>query len=226
MQIDNQHATGTVNVAIDERGQASYHFAENTAWDHLSWNDSLASLSAKCDAVCFGSLAQRSPRSCDVIHRFLSGTRPSCLRIFDVNLRQAFYTRQVIEASLQTATILKLNDDELPIIVRLLDAPGLAMAETLRWLSDRYSLHLIALTCGSRASVLYSNGIYDEKIPPTVKVVDTVGAGDAFTAALAVGLLKQVPIEEIHRAASEIAAYVCTQSGATPRLPVLRLNGC
>lgn len=201
---------------MDPQGHASYQFASDTAWDNLQWTDSLAALAQRCDAVCFGSLSQRSEIARTTIYRFLATTKHDCLRVFDVNLRQDFYNADVLDESLKIATILKLNDDELPIVAKLLGASEISYQKLFPRLSERYNLQFIALTRGASGSVVYANGTFDEQVGRDVKVVDTVGAGDAFTAALVVGFLYQKPISEIHQTASEIAAFVCTQKGATP----------
>lgn len=210
-------ATGTVNVAIDEQGKASYQFASDTAWDNLGWTELLEKLAARTDAVCFGTLAQRSPMSRQTIKKYLESVPRDCLRIFDVNLRQDFYNRDVIEQSLQMASILKLNEEELPVVASLLSIPVVAERDRLRWLRDQYQLHGIALTRGAEGSVVLVGDHFDEQKPPSIKVVDTVGAGDSFTAALTIGLLEGDSIESTHKRASDLAAYVCTQSGATPK---------
>ncbi|MDZ4852234.1 MAG: carbohydrate kinase [Pirellulaceae bacterium] len=219
LSIDRHRATGTVNVLLDELGKASYHFASNTAWDHLRWDEAYTEMAAQCDAVCFGTLAQRSPQSCQTVLRFVGSTRPDCLRIFDVNLRQEFYSRETIVASMQLASVLKLNEDELPVVARLLEIPNASDVDILNSLCKQFEFDWIALTRGANGSVLYSIDVMDEQRSPEVKVIDTVGAGDAFTAALVVGLLNREPIASVHRFATEIAAYVCTQPGATPALP-------
>jgi fructokinase len=216
IQCDPSHRTGTVDVTIDDRGQASYRFAANAAWDHLAWSDRLATLASSCDAVCFGSLAQRSSISRQTIHQFVEATRTDCLRIFDVNLRHDFYSRDVIEKSLNLASVMKLNDDELPIVVQLLNGPSVSDEEKMRWLRETYKLSIVALTRGAAGSIIYAEDRFDSQLPPKVDVIDTVGAGDAFTAALAIGLLKKQHIAEIHRSASLLAASVCCQRGAMP----------
>jgi fructokinase len=216
LQRDSSHRTGTVDVTIDDNGQATYHFAANTAWDHIEWSNRLATLANSCDAVCFGSLAQRSSISRQTIHQFLQATRFDCLRIFDVNLRQGYYSREVIEKSLELATVLKLNEDELPMVVQLLDGPSVSNEKAMRWLSETYKLSIVALTRGAAGSIVYADNVFDLQVPPKVEVVDTVGAGDAFTAALAMGLLRKHPTTEIHRSASLLAACVCCQRGAMP----------
>jgi fructokinase len=218
LQCDSPYRTGIVDVAIDGNGQASYCFADNAAWDHIVWSDQLFSLAESCDVVCFGSLAQRNSVSQQTIHQFLRSTHSHCLRIFDVNLRQDFYSRHVIEASLGFASVVKLNEDELPTVARLLNAPFGSAKETMRWLSETYALSLVALTRGAAGSIIYADNLFDEQVPPKVEVVDTVGAGDAFTAAFATGLLQKKSLVEIHRSASKLAARVCSQRGAMPKV--------
>lgn len=218
LQRDPEHATGTVDVKLDASGQASYVFASDPAWDHLNWTASLALLAGRCEAVCFGSLAQRAPTSRRTIREFLESTKPGALRVFDVNLRQSFYSREVIETSLQFANLFKLNHDELPVVAELLGLPK-SEGDFLAAAADRYALHTVALTRGAAGSAVWHRGTIDERPAPKVAVVDTVGAGDAFTAALVAGLLRGRDIAAVHRQASDIAAFVCTRAGATPDIP-------
>ena len=210
--------TGTVTVRLDGEGKATYEFASDPAWDHLAWDESLALLAGRCDAVCFGTLAQRAPESRTTVRRFLGACAPRCLRVFDVNLRQSFYSREVIEASLGLAEALKLNDEEVPVVAGLLGLPADEEAFVAA-VAARHGLDTVALTRGSRGSLLWHRGRFDERAAPEIEVVDTVGAGDAFTAALVTGLLRDEDVALMHRRASAIAAYVCTQPGATPELP-------
>jgi fructokinase len=211
--------TGQVLVELDSRGHASYTFASNTAWDNLSWNASLADLAARTDLVCFGTLGQRSSPSLQTIRQFVEGTPSAAWRLLDINLRPPHWSPSVIRESLPLANAIKLNDEELAQLSPLLDLAGpepLRLEQLLR----RYSLRLVALTRGERGSVLLSaTGERSELPGERVTVADTVGAGDAFTAALALGLVADQPLSEIHRRASRIAAYVCTQKGATPGIP-------
>ena len=216
---DPHHATGRVLVTLDAAGVASYEFAADTAWDHLVWTDGLAALAARCDAVCFGTLGQRSPDSRETIRRFLQATPPAALRVFDVNLRQRFYDAEIIRTSLQLASALKLNDEELPIVAELCGVRANTPREILIMLMTRYELRLAALTCGPRGSLLISTDAEDECPAPRTAVVDTVGAGDAFTATLVTGFLRGLPLAEINRHANAVAAFVCSQNGATPPLP-------
>ena len=216
---DPRHATGRVLVTLNELGQASYEFAADTAWDHLEWCDELAALAGRCDAVCFGTLGQRSPISRETIRRFVEATPQTALRIFDVNLRQRFYDAETIRASLQIATALKLNDEELPIVGELCGLHAVTPREMLIELATTFSLRLTALTRGPRGSLLIAGGEEDKCPAPPTTIVDTVGAGDAFTATLVSGFLRGLPLQIINRHANTVAAFVCTQTGATPALP-------
>lgn len=219
----NEHPTGTVTVTLDAAKQASYVFAADPAWDHLAWNSSVALLAKKCQAVCYGTLAQRAPTSRRTVREFLENTSADCLRIFDVNLRQSFYSREVIETSLGFANVFKLNHDEVPVVAELLGLPKDEKAFVAA-VAERFELHTVALTRGAAGSLLWHKHMFDEKTAPKVAVVDTVGAGDSFTAALAIGLLRGEPLERIHQRAVDVAAFVCTKPGATPELlPELRL---
>ncbi|MBL6764302.1 MAG: carbohydrate kinase [Verrucomicrobiae bacterium] len=211
--FDSDYPTGTVTVRLDAAGKASYEFAPDTAWDHLRWTDELATLAARADAVVFGTLGQRNAVSRETIHRFLAATRPDCMRVFDVNLRQNFHNPEIIDASLQFADVLKLNDEELPIVF-----PG-ADESALQALAAKHKLSLIALTRGGDGAVLTAATELSDLPGVTVEITDTVGAGDSFTAATILGLLARRPLAEINRHASAVAAYVCSQPGATPRLP-------
>lgn len=210
------YPTGTVMVKLDGDGKASYTFTDNSAWDFLSFTEELKTLAGECDAVCFGSLAQRSHISRDAIYQFLDSTKTGCIRVFDINIRQKFYNREIIEQSLKRATVLKLNDEELPLLMELLDLH----TETeiaLRELIDGYNLDLIVLTMGSNGSLLYrAGGEQSYIIPPKIDVVDTVGAGDSFTAAVVNGLLNGDTLDDINRSANRLAAFVCSRKGGMP----------
>jgi fructokinase len=217
--VDHDHPTGTVSVKLDAAGVPSYVIHENAAWDFLDDGAlDLESEAARWDVICFGTLAQRNRQSHGCIIDIL--THALGLKIFDINLRQHYYDRTVIHESLELADVLKLNDDEVAIVARLFD---LAEPATLpRVLFDRYrSLRLIAVTRGGRGSALHSRDAAPTEHPGTTvtNVLDTVGAGDAFTAALAVGLLRNVPLDRINAGANRLAAYVCSQPGATPPIP-------
>jgi len=219
VQIDPLHPTGTVQVSIDAAGVASYVFASDTAWDRIQWDKSVWLLSKSCAAVCFGTLGQRSATSRQTIERFVLGTPSTALRVFDVNLRQDFYSAETIQESLWIANALKLNAEELPVVA---DACGIAAASTvgmLEAIQQRYDLRLAVLTLGAEGSVVIADGKSSEQPATAVDVVDTVGAGDAFTAALVMGTLRGLPLDLIHRHAASLAAFVCTRQGATPEIP-------
>ena len=216
--VDGCHPTGTVTVALDRAGTPAYTIHEHVAWDFIPQAPQLLALAAETDAVCFGSLAQRSPVSRATIHAFLRATPAAALRIFDINLRQSFYSREVIDASLRLSNVLKLNHEELPRAAQLLAIAGDEM-DVLRELSARYGLRLVALTRGARGSILYTQEGVSGHAGFPAEVVDTVGAGDAFAAALALGLLRGHDLERINADANRVAAYVCSQPGATPLLP-------
>lgn len=216
---DREHATGRVNVTLDAEKRPTFEIATNAAWDHIPWSDGLERLAGRADAVCFGTLAQRSPVSRETLHRFLRETRPSALRIFDVNLRQHFHNRESIERSLELASAVKLNEDELPVVASLCGIRPARTPATLEALARRYGLQLVALTCGPGGAILVAGD--EESVEPAaaVGVVDTVGAGDAFTAALVCDFLRGVSLTEANRRANAVAAFVCSLSGATPPLP-------
>ena len=214
---DEDRPTGIVTVSLDADGHASYEFAADTAWDALPWSGELARLAARTSAVCFGTLGQRSQPSRETIRRFVSATPSTALRIFDVNLRPPFVNDSVILESLALTNVLKLNDEELPAVAALCDLSG-SEVEVLRELADRFALRAVALTRGPDGAVLVRDGQVSEHPGVAAEVVDTVGAGDAFTAALALGLLDGSDLEAINQHACQLAAFVCSQSGATPRL--------
>ena len=230
IQVDAAHRTGTVDVAIDPRGQPSFKFAESVAWDFLEWTDSWEMLAKKADAVCFGSLAQRSRQSREVIHTFLEQVRPEATRIFDVNLRQAYYSAQILADSAKKADILKLNRDELPTVVELLGFPFENEESAGEWLLNMLGVKLVCVTRGAKGSLLLSEHAKHEFPGIWVQVADTVGAGDAFTAALVYHYLRNAPLEQMNEAANRMGAWVASQTGAMPvrdeaRIESIRLAG-
>ena len=210
--------TGSVTVTLDRCGIPTYIIHENVAWDNIGWNNSLETLAKNIDAVCFGSLAQRNHVSQQTILKFLEATRPECLRVFDINLRQSFYNKGIVVQSLELSTILKLNNDELPVVAGLLGLQG-AEEELMVQLMQKFNLTLIALTKGDKGSILLTNKEKSFMEVPKVKIADTVGAGDSFTAILVAGLLRKGELKKIHEIATQVAAFVCTRKGATPKLP-------
>ncbi|MEQ1861640.1 MAG: carbohydrate kinase [Chthoniobacteraceae bacterium] len=213
VQVDPQRPTGTVSVELTD-GQPRYTIHENVAWDAIEPDGRVR----EADVVCFGSLAQRAAISRASIQRMVAATRPDALRVFDINLRQHFYSREVIETSLALANVLKLNDAELPVIEEMF------ALRDIEAIAARFDLRAVALTRGSEGCVLWSDGARAEHAGVATTVRDTIGAGDSFTAALTLGLLAGRPLDRVLDHASRIAAYVCSQSGATPPLPPELLN--
>ncbi len=210
--------TGTVTVAT-VNGQPSYTIHTGVAWDFIPFDDGLRDLAQAADALCFGSLAQRSPDSRRSVQAFLRATRQDCCRVFDINLRQHYYDRETIETSLGLSHVLKLNHEELPVVAELLKLPS-APEATISELLHLYNLRLVALTRGGDGSSLYTKWRTSQHPGhPVEQLADTVGAGDSFTAALVMGLLHQDDLDVIHDRAARLASFVCTQRGATPQLP-------
>ena len=206
--------TGTVQVELDAKGVPTYTIMEDVAWDNIPFTPEMEALARRADAVCFGSLVQRMA-SRESVLRFLRATRPETLKVFDINLRQHYYSREVLEESLKLADILKINDEEIRIVAALFGLDG-DDAAACRALIDRYALRLVILTKGADGSEVITA---DEVIPQPAgetKVVDTVGAGDSFTAAFLVAYLQGKSLAEAQRLASDTAAYVCSCKGAMP----------
>lgn len=214
--------TGTVMVGLDEVGVPCYTIKENVAWDNIPFTPELEELAHHTRAVCFGSLAQRSAVSSQTINRFLD-TMPDGekqYKIFDINLRQNFYTKKIISNSLHKCNILKINDEELLIVSRMFGYPDIDMENGCETILEKYKLEMIILTCGADGSYVFTpNNDVSFIETPEVDVVDTVGAGDSFTAAFIASILKGKSVSDAHRIAVNVSAYVCTQDGATPVLP-------
>jgi fructokinase len=218
LTVDGAYETGVVLVTVDENGKPEYEIKEGVAWDHIPWNDELARIASAMDAVCFGSLCQRHQLSRSAIRRFVSATPSHCMRVFDVNLRQQFYSHDIIRESLELADVLKLNDEELPVVARVFGIQG-SDEHILDNLIHECSLKLIALTRGEQGAVMVTETETSALPAPDVEVVNTVGAGDCFTAAMVMGFLAGKPLNEINENANRLAAFVCTQAGAVPALP-------
>ena len=211
--------TGRVDVTVDALGHASYVFAPDCAWDNVPWSDSLEWLAAATTAVCFGTLGCRGAQSQATISRFVAAVPSPALRILDINLRPPFWSSDIVRDSLPLANIVKCNDEELPVVAEILGLTGSPEA-ILRQLVDRHDLRLAALTRGAKGSLLITADGSASDLPGTpVDVIDTVGAGDAFTAAVTLGLLAGWPLSKLHAHAERVAAYVCTQRGGTPPIP-------
>ena len=212
------HPTGIVEVALDDNGKPEYVIKEGVAWDFIPECRELDELARQTDAVCFGSLAQRNAVSRWTIDRFLASMRSGFLKIFDVNLRQQFYTKSILQISLGLCNVLKLSDEELPVITELMGISG-TIEERLRTIVELLELKLIAYTRGSEGSLLVSASELDDHPGYPSEVANTVGAGDSFTAALCMGMLKGNSLSAINDQANRVAAYVCSKDTATPELP-------
>lgn len=220
LQVVN-YPTGTVQVTLDSAGIPLYEIKEGVAWDNIPFTDDLKRLALSTRAFCFGSLAQRNEVSRVSINRFLD-TMPDGdgqLKIFDINLRQGFYTKEIIRESCQRCNVLKINDEELVAISRMFGYPGIDLQDKCWILLAKYNLKMLILTCGTNGSYVFTPGVVSFQETPRVPVADTVGAGDSFTAAFCASLLKGKSVPEAHKLAVEVSAYVCTQSGAMPELP-------
>ena len=218
VQVDPTLATGTVAVEIDADGQPCFDIRANVAWDHLQVDAPAMNAASSADALCFGTLAQRDPVSRASIRALVSASPSSTLRVLDVNLRQQYYSRALIEESLALATVLKVNDLELPRLVSLFSLSG-DLHSQLEQLAERWQLNAIALTRGGSGSVLLTAHDYSEHPGVPVTVKDTIGAGDAFTAAMTIGLLSGWALDDVNAHANEVASFVASCSGGTPPLP-------
>jgi fructokinase len=221
VQTDPQHETGIVNVALDAHGVAQYEIKQPVAWDFLQWTTDWQRLAAEADAVCFGSLAQRCDDSRTSIRKFLKGTRADTLKVFDVNLRQSFYSPQIIVESMRLADIVKLNDDELPKLMKLIREPHKDEASSAKKLIHNYELKLVCITRGGRGSLLVKSSNGDgpdvsEHSGFRVQVADTVGSGDAFTAGLVHEYLHGAPLDLMNEVANLVGAWVASEVGAMP----------
>ncbi|MBQ8064895.1 MAG: carbohydrate kinase [Prevotella sp.] len=213
------YPTGTVQVTLSGDGIPAYEIKENVAWDNIPYTPDIADVARSCRAVCFGSLAQRNVTSWATIRQFLDDTPEDCLKIFDINLRQQFFTRDVIEESFRRCNILKINDEELVVIEHMFGYEGLDMRGICERILADYGLKMLVLTCGTNGSYVFAQGLSSFQPTPKVTVADTVGAGDSFTGSFCAAILNGKSIEEAHRIAVEVSAYVCTQNGAMPKYP-------
>ena len=218
VQVDDAAPTGTVTVTLSGNGIPEFTIHENVAWDRIAVTQSALAAVREADAICFGSLAQRNEISRQAIQRLVAAAPAAAWRIFDINLRQHFYNRDIIEHSLKLANVLKLNDTELPIVARMFGIEGVA-SHVIETLAKQYGLLVVALTRGEDGSLLYQRGRWSEHAAGKAAIKDTVGAGDSFTAALCLGLLGRMDLDEINAAANQVAAFVCGCAGATPQLP-------
>lgn len=215
------YPTGTVQVELDAEGVPCYDIKEGVAWDNIPYTQALEGLARQTRAVCFGSLAQRSVVSRQTIHRFLDAMPDDAdtLRIFDINLRQSFYTKEILCDSFKRCNVLKINDEELVTVSRMFGYPGIDLQDKCWILLAKYNLKMLILTCGVNGSYVFTPGHISFVETPKVQVADTVGAGDSFTAAFTSAILRGRSVAEAHRLAVDTSAYVCTQQGAMPILP-------
>ena len=215
------YPTGTVQVELDETGIPCYEIKEGVAWDNIPYTPALEELAKKTRAVCFGSLAQRSIVSRETINYFLDvmPDGEGQYKIFDINLRQGFYTKDTLCNSMQRCNVLKINDEELITVSRMFGYPDIDFQDKCWILLAKYNLKMLILTCGVNGSYVFTPGNISFVETPKVDVADTVGAGDSFTATFITGILKGKDVSEVHKHAVEVSAYVCTQNGAMPEFP-------
>ena len=213
------YPTGTVQVQLDEQGIPTYDIKENVAWDNIPYDEDIRQIARNCRAVCFGSLAQRNVVSRETIQKFLDATPDDCLKIFDINLRQQFYTKEIIKESLLRCNILKINDEELVLIGRMFGYPGLDIENKCWLILGKYNLDMLVLTCGTNGSYVFTPGQMSFQETPKVQVADTVGAGDSFTGSFVGSILNGKSVADAHHTAVQVSAFVCTQNGAMPTLP-------
>lgn len=220
------YPTGTVQVELDAEGVPCYDIKENVAWDNIPFTEKLKQLAGRTRAVCYGSLAQRNVVSRQTINAFLDAMPDGKgqYKVFDINLRQGFYNREILCNSMQRCNILKINDEELVTVSRMFGYPGIDLQDKCWILLAKYRLEMLILTCGVNGSYVFTPGNVSFVETPKVEVADTVGAGDSFTAAFLAAVLKGKTVAEAHQLAVNVSAYVCTQNGAMPRLPEHLLN--
>ena len=214
------YPTGTVQVTLAEGGIPTYDIKEGVAWDNIPYTDEMAEIAKNARAVCFGSLAQRNVVSRENIRKFLADTPADCLKICDINLRQQFYSKEILEDSFRLCNILKINDEELVVVNRMFGYDGLDMRQTCEKMVQDYGLKMLVLTCGTNGSYVFTDdGLTSFQDTPKVEVADTVGAGDSFTGSFCACILNGKPVQEAHKTAVQVSAFVCTQNGAMPVIP-------
>lgn len=216
---DDNLPTGTVDVRIEEGGQPVYTIVENVAWDALEITETTLNWTLHADAICFGSLAARSKKNRDSLKQLIEATPEKTLKVLDLNLRDPFCDERNIKFVLSCANILKLNDDELIRMNRLFNITETKIDDQIRKFIKRFDFKLVILTCGANGSWLATES--EQVYTPGIKidVVDAVGAGDSFTAAVVTGFLREKPLDKIGNKANELGAYVCSFQGATPSIP-------
>lgn len=218
--------TGTVQVSLSGEGIPQYDICQGVAYDNIPWTPEIENIARNSRAVCFGSLAQRNAVSRNTIYRFLDTMSPvGTLKVFDINLRQKWYSTEVVEESLKRCNILKLNDEEIFTVAQMLELKP-DVEDQCRSIMKRYGLQMVILTCGVNGSYVFcEDGRTSFQHTPKVKVADTVGAGDSFTGSFVASLLKGEGVEAAHRKAADISAFVCTCKGAMPAVPQNLIKG-
>ena len=217
LQFDPEHATGSVTVELKD-GQPSYTIHQPVAWDFFELSEAWLAAAKSADAVCFGSLGQRSEQSRTTIHAMAKATGPKCQRILDVNLRAPFYSAEIVRPSLELATVMKMNDQEVPLVLELLGMkPAASLREGAEHLLESFnSLQMVAITCGGEGSLLVGRSEWHQHPGIATKVADTIGAGDAFTAAMTHYLLRGAPLSVLNEAGNRWGSYIASRSGAMP----------
>lgn len=231
LQTDPTQPTGTAGVEI-ANGEPRFVIHAPAAWDFLQWTSDWRALAKELDAVCFGTLAQRDPVSRETIRQFVRATRRECVRVFDANLRAPFYSAGTLAESLLLATIFKLNETEVPVVLQLLSAPAETgnvrtendLVRAGRWLMSRYPVQLVVITLGAQGSLLVTRDASDRHMGLASNVVDTVGAGDAFTAALLNAYLRGATLAAMNQAGNRCGAWVASQAGAMPKMDASTLT--
>jgi fructokinase len=210
-----------VQVTLTGDGIPTYEIKENVAWDNIPFTPEMEEIAKNARAVCFGSLAQRNIVSRENIRKFLDTTPDDCLRICDINLRQQFYSKEVLEDSFCICNILKINDEELVVVNRMFGYDGLDMRQTCEKIVQDYHLKMLVLTCGTNGSYVFTDdGLTSFQDTPKVEVADTVGAGDSFTGSFCACIINGKPVQQAHKIAVSVSAFVCTQNGAMPIVPI------
>ena len=216
VQTDRECPTGVVNIELDAKGQAKYEFVQPVAWDRLEWNEDWQQLAKQADAVCFGSLAQRSEKSRTTIRKFLAASSANTLKVFDVNLRQSYYSEDILAESMRLADIVKLNDEELPKIMALYKLPFKDELSSAKKLQEKFGLKVLCITRGDRGSLLIRARDLSEHPGFRIRVADTVGSGDAFTAGLVHEYLHGASLDLMNEVANLVGAWVASEIGAMP----------
>lgn len=210
------YPTGTVDVNLNSSGEPFYSINENVAWDYISLPINIDKQIEHTNILCFGSLAQRNAHTRNSIKKIIQKLNVDCLIVFDINIRQNYYNEDIIQESLAFCNVLKLNVDELAIISSLLNLKGLDDKEIIEKLMNQYKLKLIALTYGSNGSILMTPNNVSQFKTPKINVIDTIGAGDSFTATMAMEFVKGESLAKVHQKAVEVSSFVCQSNGAMP----------